>query len=106
MHFLISYVFFFLFSEHPSGIKQWTKDDVKLFLIENKFHCLLPIISEMDGCLLYDLYTMCIENQESMFHTLKNEIVFSDNNLQPLTLFIYLRFLKEIQKYISITNHH
>jgi hypothetical protein len=90
-----------LFSEYPSAIEQWTKEDVKSFLIENKFHCLLPIISEMNGCLLYDLYTMCKANRESMFHTLKNELVLLDKDVQPLTLFIYLRFLNEIQKYIS-----
>jgi hypothetical protein len=55
----------------------------------------------MNGCLLYDLYTMCKANRESMFHTLKNEIVLLDKDVQPLTLFIYLRFLNEIQKYIS-----
>ena len=44
---------------------------------------------------------MCKHNRESMFHTLKNEILLSDQDAQPLTLFIYLRFLSEIQKYIS-----
>jgi hypothetical protein len=88
------------FREYPSGIKQWTTDDVKTFLIEKKFDCLLPIIVGMDGYILYDLYTMCIDNRESMFHTLKNEILLFEN-IQSLTLFIYLRFLHEIQKYIS-----
>ncbi|CAF1456786.1 unnamed protein product, partial [Adineta steineri] len=71
------------------------------FLIDNKFSCLLPIISEMNGYLLNDLYTMCKQNRESMFHTLKNELLTLDKNAQPLTLFIYLRFLNEIKKYIS-----
>lgn len=39
---------------------------------------------------------MYLSNRESMFHTLKNEL--STN--QPLTLFIYLCFLNEIEKYI------
>lgn len=58
----------------------------------------------MNGCLLYDLYTMCIDNRESMFHTLKNEILIFDKNIQQLTLLNYLRFLCEIRKYISTTN--
>ncbi|CAF1025351.1 unnamed protein product [Adineta steineri] len=88
-------------SEYLSTIEQWTTEDVKLFLIDNKFSCLLPIISEMNGYLLNDLYTMCKQNRESMFHTLKNELLTLDKNAQPLTLFIYLRFLNEIKKYIS-----
>jgi hypothetical protein len=51
----------------------------------------------MNGYLLYDLYTMCNDNRESMFHTLKNEILLLDKNAQSLTLFIYLRFLSEIK---------
>jgi len=84
-----NYLIFFLLSEYPSSIQHWTIDDVKSFLIENKFHCLLSVISEMNGYLLYDLYTM--------FHTLKNEILLLDKNAQSLTLFIYLRFLSKIK---------
>jgi hypothetical protein len=37
-----------------------------------------------------------------MFHTLKDELsTLNATNQQPLTLLIYLRFLNEIQKYIS-----
>ena len=45
----------------------------------------------MNGYLLHELYRMCLSNRESMFHTLKSEL---------LTLLIYLRFLNEIEKYI------
>ena len=48
----MSFVFICLFSEYPSMIEQWTKDDVKSFLIENQFNCLLPVLSDMNGCLL------------------------------------------------------
>ena len=56
----------------------------------------------MNGSILYDLYTMCNEHRESMFHTLKNEMLIFDQTYQPLTLLVYLRFLEEIQKYLSM----
>lgn len=87
--------------DYSSDIQQWTKDDVRSFLMENQFDCLVPVISEMNGGLLYDLYRMCNENRESMFHTLKNEI---SKNGQPLTILVYLRFLQEIQKFIIRNN--
>ncbi|UJR07687.1 hypothetical protein I4U23_011972 [Adineta vaga] len=87
--------------EYPSTLEQWTNKDINDFVKENQFDCLLPVISDMNGCLLNDLFTMCRQNRESMFHTLKTEILSTDNHVQPLTLFIYLRFLNEIQKYVT-----
>ena len=74
---------------------------MKEFLKQYQFDCLLPVISEMNGCLLNDLFTMCRQNRESMFHTIKNEISALDKHAQPLTLYTYLRFLNEIQKYVT-----
>ena len=54
----------------------------------------------MNGNLLHQLYRMCLANRESMFHTLKNELLASDSSNQPLTLLTYLRFLCEIEKYV------
>lgn len=87
-------------------MEQWTADDVRSFLIENQFDCLVAVISNMDGRLLYDLYSMCRENRESMFHTLKNEVVLLDQDVPLLTIFVYLRFLQEIQKRLSIARSH
>ncbi len=89
---------------YSSDIEQWTKDDVRSFLMENQFNCLAPVVSDMNGGLLYDLYRMCNDNRESMFHTLKSEILILDKNIQPLTILIYLRFLREIQKFIIKNN--
>ncbi len=89
---------------YSSDIEQWTKDDVRSFLMENQFNCLAPVVSDMNGGLLYDLYRMCNDNRESMFHTLKSEILILDKNVQPLTILIYLRFLREIQKFIIKNN--
>lgn len=55
----------------------------------------------MNEQLLYELYQMCINNRESMFHTLKTELANLNCLTQPLTLLVYLRFLNEIQKYMS-----
>ncbi|CAF4044483.1 unnamed protein product, partial [Rotaria magnacalcarata] len=85
----------------PSRIDQWTKNHVKLFLLEKNLNPLLEIFSEMNGNILHELYLMCLSNRESMFHTLKTEISTLYSNNQPLTLIIYLRFLNEIQKYIQ-----
>ena len=52
----------------------------------------------MNGNLRHELYRMCLSNRESMFHTLKSELLNSSN--QSLTLLVYLRFLNEIEKYI------
>ena len=79
-------------------IEQWTMDDVRGFLLEKQFDSLVPILAEMNGCLLVDLYTMCKENRESMFHTLKNELVVCDSSIPPLTISNYLRFLREIDR--------
>ena len=79
-------------------MKQWTNDHVRSFLIDKQFHSLVPITAEMNGYLLYDLYTMCKENRESMFHTLKNEITIVDPSTPSLTISNYLRFLREIDK--------
>jgi hypothetical protein len=54
----------------------------------------------MNGYLLHELYQMCLSNRESMFHTLKTELLTLNSTYQPLTLLTYLRFLNEIQKYI------
>lgn len=86
------------FKEIAPDMKQWTNDDVRSFLIEKQFHSLVSITSEMNGFLLYDLYTMCKENRESMFHTLKNEITMVDPSIPSLTISNYLRFLREIDK--------
>jgi len=81
-------------------IVQWTNDDVKTFVLENNFNALLPLFNQMNGQLLFELYQMCINNRESMFHTLKTELGNLNPSTQPLTLLIYLRFLNEMQKYI------
>ncbi|CAF1243274.1 unnamed protein product [Rotaria sordida] len=87
-------------NEYSFEIDQWTTDDVKLFLISKNLNSLLPILCEMNGKFLHELYKMCLSNRESMFHTLQREISILNINNQSLTLLIYLRFLNEIQKYI------
>ncbi|CAF1259161.1 unnamed protein product [Rotaria sordida] len=87
-------------NEYSFEIDQWTTDDVKLFLISKNLNSLLPILCEMNGKFLHELYKMCLSNRESMFHTLQREISILNVNNQSLTLLIYLRFLNEIQKYI------
>jgi hypothetical protein len=59
-------------------------------LIGNQFDCLALVIAEMNGGLLYDLYQMC------------NELSILEKNATPLTVFVYLRFLQEIQKFSFI----
>ncbi|CAF2941049.1 unnamed protein product [Rotaria sp. Silwood2] len=89
-----------MINEYSFEIDQWTTDDVKLFLISKNLNSLLPILCEMNGKFLHELYKMCLSNRESMFHTLQREISILNINNQSLTLLIYLRFLNEIQKYI------
>lgn len=89
----------------PSDMKQWDHDHVRKFLLDKQFHSLVSITSDMNGSLLYDLYTMCKENRESMFHTLKKEISVIDPSIPMLTISNYLRFLREIDQCVmSVEN--
>jgi hypothetical protein len=72
-------------------LDQWTNEDIQLLLTRKNLQSLFPLFSQMNGYLLHELYRMCLTNRESMFHTLRSEL---------LTLLIYLRFLNEIEKYI------
>lgn len=61
------------------------------------FSALQPILSEMNESLLRQLALMCLDNRESMFHTLRNELTALNSSTPPLTLIVYLRFLSEIE---------
>ena len=53
----------------------------------------------MDGRLVHETYKRCKAHWEFMFQTFKSEIV-ADGQKQILTIYTYIRFLDQIEKYI------
>jgi hypothetical protein len=88
--------------DYPHCIDLWTKDHIKSFLISKNLNSLFPVVADMNGRVLHELYIMCKTNRESMFQTMKSEVA-ADGQQKPLTLGTYLCFLDEIKKYIPHT---
>ena len=76
------------FVDYPFELDKWTNEDIQLFLTRKNLHSLFPLFSQMNGYLLHELYRMCLANRESMFHTLKSELLTLNSSNQPLTLLI------------------
>jgi hypothetical protein len=55
----------------------------------------------MDGQRLLQLYEMCMINRESMFQTLKAELIEIHHKSLPIN--DYITFLHEIKKYVPLT---
>jgi hypothetical protein len=55
----------------------------------------------MDGHRLLQLYEMCMINRESMFQSLKAELVEEHHKALPIV--DYVTFLHEIKKYVPLT---
>ncbi len=85
------------------NINQWTTDHVRAFLVNEKLEILLPILSNMNGRLIHETYKQCKAHWEFMFQTFKNEIA-ADGQQKILTIYTYIRFLDEIEKYIPTRN--
>jgi len=77
---------------------------VRAFLVNEKFDILLPVLSNMNGRLLHETYKQCKAHWDSMFQTFKSEIA-ADGQHKLLTIYIYIRFLDQIEKYIPITHN-
>ena len=90
---------FFLFREYPHNIDEWTRDHVRSFLINEKFEILLPVLSNMNGRLLHQTYQQCKLHWDFMFQTFKSEIA-ANGQQQVLTLYTYMRFIDQIEKFI------
>ncbi|CAF2538223.1 unnamed protein product [Rotaria sp. Silwood2] len=88
----------------PHCIDSWSIDHVRSFLIDNNFTSLLPVFPDFNGCLLRQAYLMCQINRESMFQSMRHEVI-ADGTIPPLTLATYLRFLEQLKKYIPINNN-
>jgi hypothetical protein len=63
-----------LLRDYPHCIDLWTKDHVKSFIINENLNSLLPVIVNMNGRVLHEMYTMCKANRNSMFQTMKDEV--------------------------------
>ncbi|CAF3917384.1 unnamed protein product [Adineta steineri] len=86
----------------PHCINQWTNDHVNSFLVSIGLKDTLHILcSRMDGHRLIHLYEMCMMNRESMFQSLKIELVEGHHKLLPIN--DYVTFLHEIKKYVPLT---
>jgi hypothetical protein len=55
----------------------------------------------MNGRLLHETYKRCNAHWDSMFQTFKSEVA-ADGQQKLLTIYTYIRFLDEIEKYIPI----
>ena len=91
--------FSFSYSKYPNCIDMWTKDHVKSFLLEKELDTLLSSFEGMNGRLLHNVYTMCQENQQAMFLSLKEDVARCQHTT-ALSLKEYLVFLEEIKVYI------
>ncbi|CAF3643190.1 unnamed protein product [Rotaria sp. Silwood1] len=98
-----SYEYHSLVRDYPHCINQWTKTHVQSFLINEKFECLLPVLGNMDGYLLYETHKRCKIYWDLMFQTFKAEVAAADGQQKLLTIDTYIRFLHAIEKYIPIT---
>jgi hypothetical protein len=76
---------------------------VRAFLVNEKLDILLPVLSNMNGRLLHETYKQCKAHWDFMFQTFKSEIA-ADGQHKLLTIYIYIRFLDQIEKYIPITH--
>ncbi|CAF3611044.1 unnamed protein product [Rotaria sp. Silwood1] len=98
-----SYEYHSLVRDYPHCINQWTTTHVQSFLINEKFECLLPVLGNMDGYLLYETHKRCKIHWDLMFQTFKAEVAAADGQQKLLTIDTYIRFLHAIEKYIPIT---
>jgi hypothetical protein len=57
----------------------------------------------MNGRLIIETYKRCKAHWEFMFQTFKNEVA-ADGQHKTLTIYTYIRFLDEIEKYIPNTH--
>ncbi len=92
-----------IFRDYPANINEWTTDHVKSFLVNEKLEILLPVLSNMNGRLIHETYKRCKAHWEFMFQTFKNEIA-ANVHQKTLTIYTYIHFLDEIEKYIPNTN--
>ncbi len=88
--------------EYPHCIDKWTQDHVKSFLLDKELDALMPVLEEMNGQLLHQVYSMCQANQQGMFLSLKEDVAKFKQG--TLSLKDYLTFLKEIKVYIPYTS--
>ena len=52
----------------------------------------------MNGIYLFELYQMCLSNEQAMFITLKHQL--DQQHQQLLTIHDFIHFLHQIKKYI------
>ncbi|CAF1528399.1 unnamed protein product, partial [Rotaria sordida] len=62
---------------------------------------MLLLCLRLDGHRLLQLYEICMINRESMYQSLKSELV--NVHQKTLTISNYVTFLHEIQRYIPLT---
>ena len=58
----------------------------------------------MNGRLIVETYKRCKAHWEFMFQTFKSEIA-ADRQQKTLTIYTYIRFLDEIEKYVPAKDH-
>ncbi|CAF3828248.1 unnamed protein product [Rotaria magnacalcarata] len=85
----------------PLCIDSWSEGHVRSFLRNNNLTSLLLVSPDFNDCLLYQAYVMCQTGRESMFQAMRNEVL-TCGTVPPLTLAIYLRFLKRLKSYVPI----
>lgn len=95
------------FSDYPLSLTDWTEEHVQNFLMEMKLEkSFVLLCRNMNGIYLLHLYQMCLNNEQSMFITLKHQL--DQQHHQLLTIFDFIHFLQQIEKYIpkNLIQHH
>ncbi|CAF1504734.1 unnamed protein product [Didymodactylos carnosus] len=85
-------------SSYPTCVTLFTEDNVQHFLVDKKLDAMLPLCEQMDGDSLLKTYQMCERNFDLMYQSLKSELFDLHNKILPLN--VYLRFVKEVKKYV------
>ncbi|XP_043933463.1 uncharacterized protein LOC122806805 [Protopterus annectens] len=70
-----------------SVVQQWTKEEVKNWLMENKLEAVVNIFADYDGQLLCSLHHLRTEAPDFFFNCLKREMGF--NSMTDILHFIY-----------------
>lgn len=88
-------------SPSESNVELWTIENVKSFASSHKFVSLQPILNQINGSCLIHLVKMCLDNRESMFQTLRKDLLAMDPSSSPLTLVEYIQFLDQSERRIQ-----
>lgn len=76
-------------------VVSWDEGKVNEFLLKHNLTSMLPLLSQVNGEELYDLYDMCNTNAASMYRSLRFELLHHYGRILPISHF--LRFMSRMR---------